>query len=172
MEKDSLRMVEKILDPEYVDLEKTRVRFKLIQESGIESIAELTVPNNKKRGVNKYWDRIMDEFDIEKMRQKRNALESEKIKHSRHKEEKKKTEDKVLSLRLLFNKKTKVLEIPFIRDSDSETKSAIRRAPSIEILDFIVAELTKKFISENNMSFNDYLDYLDDLEELLENKKV
>lgn len=163
-------MVEKILNPEYIDLEKTRVRFKLISEYGVESIAELTVPNNKMRGVNKYWDRIMDEFDVEEMRQRRNRLESERIKQARHKEEKAKTAVKVNELKVLFNKKTKVLELPFIRDADTNVKSAIRRAPSIEILDFIVTDLTRKFMNDNNMDYNDYLDYLDDLEESTENK--
>jgi len=81
-------MKEQILNPEYIDIEKTRVRFKLINEYGIENIAELTVPNNKKRGVNKYWDLIMDEFDIEEMRQRRNRIEAEKMRQNRHREEK------------------------------------------------------------------------------------
>jgi hypothetical protein len=163
-------MSETILNPEYVDLEKTRVRFKIVREDGIENIAELTVPNNKKRGVNKYWDRIMDEYDIEEMRQRRNRIESELRNQKKHSEEKKKTQDKVIELKTLFNEKTKVLELPFIRDAGTDVKSAIRRAPTKSVLDFIVTDLTRKFIEEQQMDYNDYLDYLDDLEEEAENK--
>jgi hypothetical protein len=164
-------MTEKILDPEYVDLEKTRVRFKIVQESGLESIAELTVPKGKQRGVNKYWDRIMDEFDIEEMRNRRNNLETEIRKRNQHAEQKSKTLEQTTALRILFNAKTKAFDLPFIANADVDTKSAIRRAPNLEILNFIINEVTKKYMEENSMDFNDYLDYLDDLEEELETKK-
>lgn len=164
-------MTEKILNPEYVDLEKTRVRFKIVQENGLESVAELTVPKGKQRGVNKYWDLIMDNFDIEEMRKKRNDLETEKRRAQRHRDEKRKNSDKVMALRVLFNAKAKAFELPFIADADSDTKSAIRRAPNMETLYFIINEVTKKFMEENDMDFNDYLDYLDDLEEELEAQK-
>jgi|688.fasta_scaffold08783_15 hypothetical protein len=158
-------MVEKILNPEYVDLEKTRVRFKIIREDGIESVAELTVPNNKRKGVNKYWDRIVDEFDIEEMRQKRNRIEAEQRNHKKHADEKRRTQEKVIELKTLFNEKTKVLELPFIRDAGTDIKSAIRRAPTKAVLDFIVTDITRKFMENQGMDYNDYLDYLDDLEE-------
>lgn len=165
-------MVEKILNPEYVDLEKTRVRFKIVYDNGVETVAELTVPNNKRRGLNKYWDRIMDEFDIEEMRQRRNRIESELRNQKKHAEEKRKTQEKVVALKTLFNEKTKVLELPFIREANTDVKSAIRRAPTKAVLDFIVMDLTKKFMTEKGMDYNDYLDYLDDLEEEAENKNT
>lgn len=158
-------MADKISDPEYIDLEKTRVRFKLTTEAGVESVAELTVPRNKERGVNKYWDRIMDEFDIEEMRQRRNRQEVEARNQQRHRQEKNKNRDKVLELQTLFNAKAKVLETPFIKDSDISTKSAIRRAPTIDVLNFLVHDITRKFMEENDMDYEDYLDYLDDWEE-------
>lgn len=164
-------MTEKILEPEYVDLKKTRVRFKIIHESGIESTAELTVPEGKKKGVNKYWDRIMDEFDIEEMRKRRNNLEIEARRRNKHTEEKRKNQDQLTALQQLFNAKTKTFDLPFIQNADMETKSAIRRAPSLEILNFLVTDITKKFMEENDMDYNDYLDYLDDLEEELEEQK-
>jgi len=164
-------MTEKIKNPEYVDLEKTRVRFKLIQESGIESVAELTVPKGKQRGLNKYWDRIMDEFDIEEMRRKRNEIEAEARMKRKHEEEKRRNEGKMVSLRELFDAKTKAFELPYIQDLDTETKSAIRRAPNLEVLNFILNDITKKFMEENNMEYNDHLDYLDDLEEEAENSQ-
>jgi 4-hydroxy-L-threonine phosphate dehydrogenase PdxA len=114
----------------------------------------------------------MDEFDIEEMRQRRNKIESDLRNQQKHAEEKKKTQEKVLALKTLFNEKTKVLELPFIRDADTDVKSAIRRAPSKAILDFIVMDLTKKFMTDRGMDYNDYLDYLDDLEEEAENNRI
>lgn len=165
MEKDSLIMANTIKNPEYVDLQKTRVKFTLVSESGIESVAELTVPPNKERGVNKYWDRIMDEFDIEEMRQRRNSLETERMRAEDHRREKIKNDVEVNRLRQLFDAKAKVFELPFVKDADVETKAAIRRAPTAEVLNFIVSDITKKYLDENNMTYTDYLDYLEDLED-------
>lgn len=165
MEEDRLIMSDTIKNPEYVDLKKTKVRFTLVSDTGVESVAELTVPQNKQRGVNKYWDRIMDEFDIEEMRNRRNILETERMRAEQHRKEKIKNEVEINRLRHLFDAKARIFELPFIKESDIETKAAIRRAPTIEVLNFIVSDITKKYIKENNMTYNDYLDYLEDLED-------
>ena len=57
-----------ISDPQYVDLKKTVVSFTLTTPEGVITKAELRVPDNKARGVNPYWDHILDNFDIEAMR--------------------------------------------------------------------------------------------------------
>jgi len=158
-------MAEQIKNPEYIDLEKTRVRFTLVSATGVESQAELTVPPNKDRGINKYWDRIMDEFDIEEMRQRRNELEVEMRNAQSHREEKRRADFKLQQLQYLFDAKSKAFDLPFIKDGSIDTKSAVRRAPTIEVLNVIVNDLTKQFMEENDMDWNDYLDYLDDLED-------
>lgn len=164
-------MAEKILDPEYVDLEKTRVRFKIVHENGLENVAELTVPKGKQKGVNKYWDMIVEQFDIEEMRQRRNRIETERRQRERHHAEKMKNQGEINRLRHLFDSKSKVFELPFISEADVEVKSAVRRAPTFEILTFIVNDLTKKFMEENDMDYNDFLDYLEDLEDEKEEMK-
>lgn len=162
MEKNSMN---KILDPEFVDLQKTTVRFKIVSESGTISVAELKVPPNRERGVNEYWDRILDEFDVEKMRQDRNAKEIRAQKEKLAAQKKKQAADENGRLKMLFDKKMKAFELPYIKESADVVKSAIRRAPSEQFLDVILSDLMLKFIKDNNMSYVDYLDYLDDLEE-------
>lgn len=155
----------KITNPEFIDLEKTKVKFKLISESGIESQAELTVPPGKQRGLNSYWDYILDNFDIEKMRQARNRKETELRKQTQHALEKRKADEKRTYLKELFNLKTSAFDLPFVESAPTEVKAAIRRAPTKEVLTFILHDVTRKFMEENNMSYVDYLDYLDELEE-------
>ena len=48
-----------IKDPEFINL-KNSVRFKLVESDGLEKIAEFKVPESRERGVNKYWDYILD----------------------------------------------------------------------------------------------------------------
>lgn len=155
----------KILEPEFIDLEKTRVRFKLVSDNGNVSVAEFIVPPNRARGVNEYWDRIMDEFDVEKMRKDRNDKEL-KARRQREADEKKKVAaQENARLRGLFEKKMKAFELPYIENAPNEVKSAIRRAPSEQFLDAVLTDQMLKFIKDNNMSYVDYLDYLEDIED-------
>lgn len=155
----------KILEPEFVDLAKTTVRFKIMSESGTISVAELKVPPNRERGVNEYWDRILDEYDVEKMRRDRNARELRAQRDKAAQDKKRLAAEENQRLKLLFDKKMKAFELPYIKDGSDEIKSAIRRAPSEQFLDVVLSDLMLKFMKDNNMSYVAYLDYLDDLEE-------
>lgn len=154
-----------IKDPEYIDLEKTRVKFKLINENGVISNAELTVPDGKARGINTFWDRIMDEFDIEQMRKARNDLENRKRQDEEFKNRKKQAAEENNKLKILFDAKMKAFELPYIAEASADIKSAIRRAPSVAFVDAIVNKQMIDYITEKNMTFLELLDHLDDLEE-------
>lgn len=155
----------KILEPEFVDLAKTTVRFKIMSENGAISVAELKVPPNRERGVNEYWDRILDEHDVEKMRRDRNLKELRTQKEKEAQNKKRLAAEENQKLKQLFDKKMKAFELPYIKNNTDEIKAAIRRAPSEQFLDVVLADLMLKFMKDNNMSFVSYLDYLDDLEE-------
>lgn len=155
----------RILDPEFIDLEKTRVKFKIVNSDGFVTVAELTVPPNRQAGVNAYWDRIVAEFDIEEMRRKRNEQE---VRVKRQQEfDKKRREGKEENDRLiaLFNKKMKLFNLPVIANASNEIKAAIRRSPDENFLNFIYFESLRKIMVDNNFSYSDLLDYLEQLEE-------
>jgi hypothetical protein len=154
-----------IQDPEFVDLQKTKVRFKLIKEDGLVSVAELTVPTNRERGVNAYWDRIMDEFDVELMRRKRNALETSRIQQQEFMKKKQAAAVENEKLKTLFDAKMKAFELPYVSVATDDIKSAIRRAPDVSFLNLILTDLMKQHMTDNAMSYLDFLDYLDELEE-------
>ena len=154
----------KIIDPEFVDLQKTHVRFKIVAD-GVIQAAELKVPPNQERGINAYWDRILDEFDIQKMREDRNNKEIRDRKAREVEDKRRKGGIENQRLKELFQVKIKAFELPYINNTDDEVKAAIRRAPSMELLNLILNELAIKFMKENSMSYLDYIDYLDDLEE-------
>jgi len=105
------------------------------------------------------------EFDIEDMRQRRKNREIEERNRINHRREKEKADVERHRLRNLFNSKTKAFELPFIKDADIDTKAAIRRAGTHELLYFFINDITRKFIEDNKMTYSEYLDYLDDLED-------
>ena len=158
-----------IKEPEYIDLEKTRVKFKLINENGVITNAELTVPPNRERGINTFWDRIMDEFDIEKMRKDRNDLESRKRRDQDFDRRKRQAAEENAKLKVLFDAKMKAFELPYIAEAPSEVKSAIRRAPTVTFVDAIVGKQMIDYMNEKNMSFLELLDHLDEFEEAKNN---
>lgn len=151
-----------IRDPEFIDVAKTKVRFKLIDENGAESVAELAVPPKMARGVNPYWDRILDEFDVDKMRRDRNTKEQRLIKQREFEDKKRKAGIENEKLKALFNAKMQAFEMPFINDAPDKVKSAIRRAPNLMLLNAVIQEQMLQFMKEKDMSFIDLFDYLDD----------
>ncbi len=154
----------KIVEPEFIDLQKTRVRFKIVTDGVIQS-AELKVPDNQARGVNIYWDRILDEYDIKKMRDDRNNKEIRDRKTREVEDKRRKGHLENQKLKELFQLKIKAFELPFINNAEDNVKAAIRRAPTIEILNNTVNNITSKYLTDNNMTYLDYIDYLDDLED-------
>lgn len=161
----------KIKNPAYVDLQKTTVSFQIVKEDGTTLSAQLKVPENKQRGINEYWDRILDEFDIELMRKQRNDLELRNMKMKEINDKKQKAATENERLRKLFALKIKAFDYPFIVSATDDVKAAIRRSSSEEILNLIVSSQINKFVQENNMTYLDLIDYLEDLEDQKEQKK-
>lgn len=161
-----------IKNPQFVDLEKTKVRMTLVQENGTESVAELTVPANKERGINEFWDRIMDEFDVEKMRKDRNNLETRMRQDAEMQAKKRKATVENEKLKQLFDMKMAAFNLPFVASAADADKAAVRRAPTPLMLNLVVTQLAVKYLEENNMSFLDLFDLLDDLQDQQEAQKT
>lgn len=159
----------KIESPIFVDLEKTVVRFTMVYENGTKSVAELKVPKNRERGVNPHWDRILEEFDVEKMRKDRNDLEirNRQIQDFSNKKRKAAIENEKLSN--LFNNKIKLFDLPFVSEATSEMKSSIRRAPNEMLLNLVLLQLVNDYMQKNEMSFLDLFDIIDEAEEKKDN---
>ena len=157
-----------LTNPQYIDLEKTKVSFTLTSPDGVISNAQLQVPANKARGVNPYWDYILDNFDIEQMRQARNQLELRRRRQVEFDRNKQKAAADNQRLVDLFNKKTKIFSMPFVASASDEVKSAIRRASDDFTLNFIYTDLLKKYVTDNNMTYSQMIDYFEDVQDSLD----
>lgn len=151
-------------NPEYVDLQKTTVRVRLVYENGSESIAQFKVPTDKARGVNEYWDRILDEFDIEQMRKARNDAEIMRRRDIEFNDKKRKASIQSEALRQLFDRKMGIFNQPFMTNASKEDKAAVRRAPNDVLLNAVATTIVQKYIQDNGMSFVDLFDLIDDIE--------
>jgi hypothetical protein len=165
MEKNRMSIIK---NPHFVDVEKTKVRFELINDSGVTSVAELTVPPKMARGVNAMWDRILDEFDVEKMRRERNELETRRRRQQEFDRKKRLAAEENNKLKILFDAKMKAFEMPFIANAEDKIKTAIRRAPDMLMLNIIIHHQMMNYMSEKNMSFIDVFDELDDIQDAKE----
>lgn len=154
-----------IKEPEFVDLQKTRMRFKVVQENGLVTTAELAVPANFARGENAYFDKILDNFDIQTLRKARNDLEIRRRREAEFLDKKKKSAIENEKLRRLFDLKMKAFDMFFIAEADTETKAALRRAPDEYMINAIVQSQIQKYITDNNMTYGDLIDKIEDLAE-------
>lgn len=152
-----------IKNPEFCDIKKTRVRFTLVDENGAESVAELAVPEKWARGVNPYWDRILDEHDVEKMRREKNAKEAQLQRQREFEDKKRKAGVENEKLKALFNAKMQAFEMVFISEAPDAVKSAIRRAPNMMLLNAIIHEQLISYMREKSMTFLDLFDHLDEI---------
>ncbi len=159
-----------IKDPEFIDLKKTSVRFTLIKGYST-VVAELKVPANQEKGINPHWDYILENFDIEQMRKKRNDDEVRIRKIEEYKRQKREAQQENDALIRLFNKKMSLFEIPFISESNDDIRSAIRRSGDDLFLDFLYFDILKKIMIENNYTYVELLDYLEKVkDEKIESK--
>lgn len=165
-----------IKDPQFIDLQKTRVRFTLEYENGSVNVAELSIPPNGEPGINAFWDRITQEFDVQEMRRKRNDLEDQLRRDARKQQEitnrRMQAEAANRIMRELFDAKVKALALPYIENASDDIKTAIRRTPDLILLQQMLNEMRADFMKTHNMSYLQYLDYLEEVEEEQQLKKV
>jgi len=154
-------MVEKIENVEFANNEYTRVRFVIVNEDkGTKQLAELRVPENYETGVNKYWDIILDQCDIESLKQDRlDKIEKQKEMFSREKE-KQESAKEARELKKLFDLKSSYIKLPFVQTE--EDKSTIRKAPNEMVLNFIIQKMMDDYLEQNKMDSDEFFDEIED----------
>jgi len=154
-------MVEKIENVEFANNEYTRVRFVIVNEDkGTKQLAELRVPENYETGVNKYWDLILDQCDIESLKQDRlDKIEKHKEMFSREKE-KQESAKEARELKKLFDLKSSYIKLPFVQTE--EDKSTIRKAPNEMVLNFIIQKMMDDYLEQNKMDSDEFFDQIED----------
>lgn len=155
----------KLENPHYIDLEKTQVGVTLVYDNGVKQSAVFKVPPKGEKGINPYWDRILEEFDEKKMRKARNDLELKRIEQQEFRNKKEKASRESMVMRALFDMKIKAFELPFIKKATNEEKAAVRRAPNQMLLNIVITSLAIKYLQSNNISFIDFFDELDEIED-------
>lgn len=154
-------MTVKIEGVEFANNEYTRVRFKRVNaERGTIHLAELTVPENHERGVNKDWDTILDNYDLETLKQKRIDKIEQTKKRLAVERVRAESRGEAEELKELFNEKSYHIKMPYTQSSDD--KKLIRRAPNLTCLNYVVFELIKKYVESNDSPLEDMFDKVED----------
>lgn len=153
-----------IKNPEFIDRNKTYVRVLLEDETGKTTVAEFKVPENRELGVNEFWDRITQEFDIDEMSKKRDELERKRIIEAERLDKKKKAQVESNILRALFDQKLYFFNLPFIDELSDEEKSAIRRAPNLIMLNIVATSVMINYMQRTGKTFINLFDEIEDKE--------
>lgn len=152
----------KIESPEFIDVQKTRVRFLLVAENGIKTVAELKVPDNRELGVNDHWDKIVANFDVEQMAARRNNIERKKMIEQSVLDKKRKAAIENLTLQTLFDKKLQFFNLHFINDLTYEEKSAVRRAPNETFLNIAILIAIQNYTQRTGKPLLELFDEIED----------
>lgn len=149
-----------IINPRFI---KTNTIRATLKHGAKQSKIELAVPLDEKRGVNKHFDYILDNFNLSEMKEQYKKDLDAIDKKRKNDIEKAKNGAEYQRLRALFDQKAIIFEMPFMKNVSSNMKAAIRRAPDMFLLNLIATEALKEYMASNNMSFNDYLDLLEEI---------
>lgn len=141
----------------------TTIRCQGVLADGTLEEVDIQVPPNDAVGVNEYFDFILETYNIADIRAAYDvALKRHRAQQAAERD-KAKREIENKRLEVLFNSKAKIFEMPFIAESAAEVRSAVRRAPNLEILNIIVNDSFRAYLEANEMTYSDYLDHLDEL---------
>ena len=123
------------------------------------------MPKDFARGENAYFDKILDDFDIQLLRKSRNDMEVRRRREVEFNEKKRKSNAENEKLRRLFDLKMKAFDLVFVNEADDETKAALRRAPDEYFINAIVNAQMLKYMADNNLNFSGLIDKLEDMAE-------
>lgn len=153
---------EKLVNPIFLNPETMRCRG--VKKDGSVVEIDFTIPEGERKGVNEYFDWIVDNYSLTDIKAAYHRALKEHVARKQQREEDEQKQKEVERLSQLFDAKSNCFEMQFIKDAPAEVRSAIRRSPNQMILQLIVTDYFKTFLSEKQMSYNDYLDYVEEIE--------
>lgn len=151
-----------IKNPHFINGSMTKIRLTLINENGSSSVAELTIPADRKPGANKMWDRIAAEFDVNQMEQDLKRRIAHIDKQRKFQAEKQQAAKENEKLRVLFAQKVEALKLPFIKNGKDEYKKLIRKSPDMFTLNFVIYKIAEDYMKENSMDMSDFIEMIED----------
>jgi len=153
----------RLINPRFIN--PVEISCTCIKDDDSEMRIEFAVPDGDPpaKGQNKYYDYLIENFNLSDLKER---YKNELAEHRRRQQERqdrgnaaKETE----RLKVLFDHKAQVFEMPFVKESAPELKSALRRASSLSMLNVLVVCAFQEYLSSKEMSYNEYLDYVDEL---------
>lgn len=152
----------KIESPEFIDIQKTRVRFLLVAENGVKTVAEMRVPAGEALGVSETWDKIVAEFDVAEMKKRRNNIERKMRIERDLAEKKKKSSIENRILQHLFDKKLQFFNYHFVDQLTYEEKSAVRRASDETLLNVAIFNAIYSYTQRTGKPLLELFDEIED----------
>lgn len=153
--------LETIKNPEYKFNNKNVIIFQYETSEGATKTAFLTVPAEDEH--NREYDYIIEKFGVDYLNEQHDKV----VEHAkkRHELDKLKREGakEADELAALFKQKAEIFKLPFVKNADEDTQSAFRRAPTMQVLNCILAIEMKKYMDENSYDYDTLLDEVDDV---------
>ena len=152
---------ERLIRPRYVN--PNTITCEGVRKDGSTQQLDFTVPEDEESGVNEYFDFIVENYSLKDIKaQYEVALRKHRAMQQEESDRKKRDEENE-RLKRLFNQKSNLFEMPFIKEGSTEVRSAIRRAPDEQILQVIAVDSFRRYLDDKNMKYSDYLNYVDEL---------
>lgn len=142
-----------IKDAKFINSKCTLMEVKIQKNSGSMLSARFAVPSEYQKGVNKYFDMVLEKFDINQLKEETQKLSEDAKKYQNWKNERQKNNEKSAQLNQLFQKKISFLESVIMKDSTVEQRKIIRKVNTLEKFLLVQHEIIKDYANHNNISF-------------------
>lgn len=151
----------KFKNARYLNSSRNLIYVEIEDPAGNVSKLTIRAPKDNQPGVDKYFDKVVEVFTLEKLSDDFKIVEQEAAKNRLYQEQKVRSEKQRSRLNALLEKKAEAFESKLIEILDNRAlRTAIRRADTQKNIDLLMAAALIHAIKDNNLDLNQTIDLI------------
>ena len=158
MEESGMRTIKRE-SARFINSSRTKMEVVELKEDGTTERKQVEVPAERARGVDPYFDAILDQFDIEKLSEDFKEVERKAAERRRYEDERKRAEEQRRRINALFEFKAASFNLPFVEEFEhAKLRTRIRKAKSKQEIDnMVILGMVYTVLKNQDLSFEELL---------------
>lgn len=151
----------KFKNARYLNSSRNLIYVEIEDPAGNTSKLTIKAPKDNQLGVDKYFDKVVEIFTLEKLSDDFKIVEREAAKNRLYQEQKTRSEKQRNKLNALLEKKAEAFESKLIEVLDNRSlRTAIRKAESQKNIDLLLAAALIHTIKDHNLDLDKTIDLI------------
>lgn len=146
----------KIKSARYMNSSRTMIYAEVESEDGSVSTLNIQAPANNEIGVNPVFDKIVEQFTLEKLSEDFKQVELQHHRRKQYETQKIQSEAERKKMTILLEKKAQAFESPIVEAVNSRVlRTSIRKAKTEQQINQIILAALVSYVVENKLSIED-----------------